>query len=360
MFDASDNENIGITWHTGDLILDPIGGAIAGCPILHNLSTDAYRSDVFAAVNATRGQQITVQADAVFGSGSWNWYSALDCMMTAVCSGHDIPDRSPSIQTGKSGVPTSNMTDELFAAIVNYTEYIIGYRLSFNNSDYAKHFTGPFVIDILTKMQAAASAGGGEYTQFALYGKHFAPCCDSAVCVLIVLFIAGGHDDTISALLSVLLGDSWDMQWPPYVALLSFELYKGSSTHYVRVVYNGRALNMSCSMCPLTGGTCMTLCDAAAFFDMLKFAPIATADCKNSELDEMSYSKPFFKNLPKVTPPAPGTTNEHAGWSFGVVVTMFLVGAVLGALTDRYYSNASRLRRFRNNEYNEIALTERA
>jgi hypothetical protein len=173
--------------------------------------------------------------------------------------------------------------------------------------------------------------------------------------------MAGGHDDTISALLSVLLGDNWDMQWPPYVALLSFELYKGSATHYVRAVYNGQALNLSCSICPLAGGACLTLCEADAFFDMLSFASAATSDCKDSELDETSYSKPFYKNLPKVPPPTPVANNERGyGWSFGVVVAMFLVGAVMGALADRYYSNASRTRRFRNNEYSEIALTERA
>jgi hypothetical protein len=173
MFEASDHEQVEVPWHTGDLILDPITGAIAGCPLLHNLSIDAYRSDEFGAVNASRGQQLTAQADAVFGAGSWNWYSALDCMMTAICSGHEIPDRFPGIRPNQAGAPTANMTDQLFAAIVNYTEYIVGYRLLFNNSEYAKHFSGPFLIDILSKMQAATSPKGNAHTQFALYGKPF-------------------------------------------------------------------------------------------------------------------------------------------------------------------------------------------
>lgn len=160
-----------VPWHTGDFVLDPINGALAYCPILHDLSIAAYRSPQFLALNSSQGVSITNATDAVFGAGAWNWMTAMDCIMTTVCSDRAIPDRSQD-----ANGPNRNMTNELFDSIVGYSEIITGFRMLFNNSNYAKHFSGPLVVDLLKNIQGALNRNK-DSIKFSIYGKSSINIC---------------------------------------------------------------------------------------------------------------------------------------------------------------------------------------
>ena len=155
-----------VPWHTGDYVLDPINGAVAYCPILHALSLASYRSPQFLSLNSSRRLAVSNATDAVFGAGAWNWMTAMDCVMTTVCSGRAIPDRSQTSQG-----PNQNMTSDLFNSIVSYSEIISGYRMLYNNSNYAKHFSGPLVVDLLENIQGVLNRKS-DSIKFSIYGNN--------------------------------------------------------------------------------------------------------------------------------------------------------------------------------------------
>ena len=194
----------------------------------------------------------------------------------------------------------------------------------------------------------------------------------------------GGHDDTLSALLASLLGDKWDMKWPPYASLLSFELYSGrghaQSNHYIRVVFNGQALNLSCRICAdaKDSSKCLSLCAVDDFIKLLSFAPSANQDCINSQSVVQSYDKPFFKDTDKnifnstdlrsscinntILAPELQVTQSNSRFSIDFIkdTLIFVSGIFIGALLLCFYQNpmSSGRRLFKNNEYREISLQD--
>jgi hypothetical protein len=66
------------------------------------------------------------------------------------------------------------------------------------------------------------------------------------------LHIFSGHDDTIGGILAALQVKDWG--WPPYASNILIELWKGENGYAVRVIYNGKQLQLPfCSdeLCPL-------------------------------------------------------------------------------------------------------------
>jgi hypothetical protein len=66
-------------------------------------------------------------------AGYWNWNTAMDCMMTTVCTGRALPDGSAD---------TVLMTDAIFNATVAQSEYTYAYPALYNNSIWSKYATG--------------------------------------------------------------------------------------------------------------------------------------------------------------------------------------------------------------------------
>jgi hypothetical protein len=62
----------------------------------------------------------------------WTWDNALDCMMTTVCTGREMPGGSGAVM----------MTDALFNATVDQIEFTYAYKSLYNNSLWAKTAMG--------------------------------------------------------------------------------------------------------------------------------------------------------------------------------------------------------------------------
>lgn len=88
-----------------------------------------------------------------FETGYWNWYTALDCMMTTVCTGRPLPDGSAD---------TVLMTDALFNATVAQVEYTYAYPALYNDSLWAKTATGNTAWHMRTNLMGMIN-GTGRY-----------------------------------------------------------------------------------------------------------------------------------------------------------------------------------------------------
>ena len=84
-----------VDWHTGDYVLDQIYANSFTCPDLNYMQGIAEQSSEFISWNNSAANTKLVESlDGIFGTGIWTWSNALDCVMTAVCTGRQIPNGS--------------------------------------------------------------------------------------------------------------------------------------------------------------------------------------------------------------------------------------------------------------------------
>ena len=93
MFDT--NDDIIIPWHTGDDDLDQIHPNTNACPRLKTVSKAALASTNWTSYSTSPNVvNMTNQLNSIFGKGAWSWTDNLDCMMSTVCTGRQIPTRT--------------------------------------------------------------------------------------------------------------------------------------------------------------------------------------------------------------------------------------------------------------------------
>lgn len=100
--------------HTGDYSLDQIYPNAKVCPRMDVVRATAYASDEWLAYNSSsQAKELTRNLTMLFGENKWTWGNLLDCVMTAVCTGHDIPSRSRRDRSVR-------MTDAIFDGAVSH------------------------------------------------------------------------------------------------------------------------------------------------------------------------------------------------------------------------------------------------
>jgi hypothetical protein len=148
--------------------------------------------------------------DDIFGEGTWTWDDMLDCLMTAACTGRQIPN----------GSVERAMDNDIFYQIVSHVEYNFSYVARYNNSAWSKVAINNLSFEILRRIKDAEK--------------------NSATAMNFVLY--AGHDTTLMPFLAAVLGDTWDGKWASYASMIVIELYNSSfhgGSDLFRVIYNG-------------------------------------------------------------------------------------------------------------------------
>lgn len=84
-----------LEWHTGDYGLDTLYPNHEVCPYLDVIQANAGASTDFQLLNTSaHTASMSESLDAILGEGYWMWEKSelLDCYMTTVCTGREIPD----------------------------------------------------------------------------------------------------------------------------------------------------------------------------------------------------------------------------------------------------------------------------
>ena len=91
----------------------------------------------------------------------WSWGTALDCVMTTVCTGRALPDASPD--------GTVQMTDQIFNATVAQSEYTYAYQALYNDSIWGKFAVGNTAWHMKNNLQSIIDNTGRYNTPAADY-----------------------------------------------------------------------------------------------------------------------------------------------------------------------------------------------
>lgn len=222
-----------VPWHTGDYDLDQIRENSQACPRLQTLAEEATLS-MDQGQREREGEErvsLSRQLNRVFGEGTWVWGYTLDCLMTTVCTGRDVPE---------------GMTQSLFDSTISRAEREYAYIALFNDSQWSRlamrTVTKQIRENLLSVIKERKDA------------KKF------------VLFSA--HDTSVMPLLAAVLGDNWDKRWAPYASMVTLEFYKGSGevnmvSFFFRLVYNG--------VPQIVPGCPDSLCDVSVLLETLSF-----------------------------------------------------------------------------------------
>jgi len=205
------DEDVIIPWHTGDYKLDQIRPNRFVCPELISLTAAATRSPEFYNWESSpESASLMKTVDDIFGEGTWTWDDMLDCLMTAACTGRQIPN----------GSVERAMDNDIFYQIVSHVEYNFSYVARYNNSAWSKVAINNLSFEILRRIKDAEK--------------------NSATAMNFVLY--AGHDTTLMPFLAAVLGDTWDGKWASYASMIVIELYNSSfhgGSDLFRVIYNG-------------------------------------------------------------------------------------------------------------------------
>lgn len=279
LFDFSRSGGAVIDLHTGEYSLDWIYPNSKICPRLVDLTNAAYSSIDYQERNSSQHVNGMVdQLNAIFGgSNYWSWNTYLDCVMTSICTGRDIPD-------GSHDNSSIQMNDKLFYDALVHVEWSWAFVALHNQSAYAKLAMSPLLAQVRSQMlQAISNYSSIDTVKLALYASH---------------------DTTIQSLLAALLGDRWKGQWSRYAALLVIEVYQGVTQRYSsqkKVPYYFRMLYDQTPI--LFPGCSDTLCDVEILFHSLSFATSSpfcdsTPSAPSNDATNMtSYGSSFTKFL---------------------------------------------------------------
>ena len=286
-----------VAWHTGDDNLDQIAPNAQACPALTGAQELAMASQTYQAVNNSQHVVgLSSQLDNILGKGYWNWYNVIDCFMTTVCTGREIPANP---ETGAA------VTDEIFNATITQVEYTYAYNSNYNDSRFSRLGMGHTIYEMSTRMQAAIKGEPGAI-KFGLWSAH---------------------DTSVMPLLSAIMlrqngTNAWDGKWAQYAALFTIELYKQVQTvpgagDLFRMTYNGQPL--------ILPGCDAALCDASMLVNAMAFAQ------KQMPCDALPVSV-----APDSAPPAANCGDatidgmNKTDWSF-LVAACTLLGCFFGA-----------------------------
>lgn len=151
-----------LDWHTGDYQLDTLYPNSMVCPRLDNVSSEAFASQGYlSSPPQLMKSQLEVELNSIFGKGSWEWAYMIDCLMTSVCSGHDIP-------SGSVGSDMM-MTNELFSSLTAYQEFDFFYLFTYNRSFYSKLAMSKLAYMIRSRLKEVVN-GDENAMDFVLYG----------------------------------------------------------------------------------------------------------------------------------------------------------------------------------------------
>lgn len=236
------SDEIIVPWHTGDYDLDQIYPNANACPRLDTLEDSIFATSGYQTENtSTSINLLTSTLDSIWGEGYWSWYNALDCMMTTVCTGRQLPD----------GTSSALMNETIFNATIAQVMYSEAYLNLYNDSQWAKLAMGNTAWHVRSNMENV------------MYNTSNS--LNSSLPLKLAVF--AGHDTTIIPFLASVLGDTWDKQWSGYASLVTIELYEGTAASgvdwYFRMIYNSEAL--------LVPGCTDTLCDATVLLDKLSY-----------------------------------------------------------------------------------------
>jgi hypothetical protein len=163
------HEQVIIDWHTGDYQLDTLYPNSLVCPRLDNISTEAFASrEYLTSPTQINKPKLEVALNEMFGQGYWDWIYMIDCLMTAVCSGHNIP-------SGDSSTDGIQMTNELFKSLIGYQEFDNFYKFTYDDSYYSKLAMSNVAYMLRTRLEEAMR-GDAHAMEFVLYGKHLFGC----------------------------------------------------------------------------------------------------------------------------------------------------------------------------------------
>ena len=150
-----------VNWHTGDYSYDQIYPNEKKCEKLKYIRSMAYSSPEWISYNNSDYViSLTAKLTEIFGDGYWSWYYALDCIMTTVCSGQQLP-HNPS------------MTEHLFNETLNHIEKTFAFLALYNDSSWSKLSMYHFANEIQSKLIQAIQNDifDNKYIKFALYGN---------------------------------------------------------------------------------------------------------------------------------------------------------------------------------------------
>ncbi len=126
---------------------------------MEQMMRESELSKEFQAYNKSETiLRLTQEMDEATG-GSFNWRMSLDCLMTTVCTGHEIP---------------AAIDDALFDKAVAHTSKIFELNYNFKESQYSRLAMGPLLLDIKDRFNLAivSEAGDRVYPKFVLYSGH--------------------------------------------------------------------------------------------------------------------------------------------------------------------------------------------
>ena len=282
------------------------------CTALDSLSDYITETPEFLTeTNSEPLKQLDIDLNNIWGKGMWSWYNALDCMMTTVCTGNELPDGSAD---------TTLMNEAIFNATIEQVEFNYSYVAKYNNSYWSKLGMGSVIWHMRNNLENI------------IYGEK--SITNSYDPLKFVMFSA--HDTSVMPLLAALIGPNWDGKWADYASLVAIELYSasagspvGSGGYYFRLVYNG--------VPQLMPGCPDVLCDATLLLDAMAFASEDMPEC-NSVFETSATAGPSTPTMFPTKSPPPEDDDEdcwHTRLSTAVwcvLMTIFLfLGGGLGA-----------------------------
>jgi hypothetical protein len=134
---------------------------------------------------------------------------------------------------------------------------------------------------------------------------------------------------------------------------MSGRISNDDDAYYVRVIYNGEALSLPCQICSGEDNLCTSLCFVEDFLSLLSFAKESLLDCQNSADQSEIHFNPYSQNCY-----ADPNSAEKISSDVLLYISLFLLGIFTGALFTKYAAYKSRIRRFKDIEYNEISMVD--
>ncbi len=308
-----------VPWHTGDEAIDQIAPNPTACPALNGVQELSYASpDFLKNNNSAEMNALTSQLDDILGAGYWTWYNVIDCFMTTVCTGREIPAN-----------PTTGavLNDEIFNATIRSVEYQYAYNSNYNFSRFAKLGMGNTVYEMRTRLQAAVNNEAGA-VKFALWSAH---------------------DTSVMPFLSAILvrpdgSNAWDGRWAQYASQVTIELYQAvSGGDLFRLTYNGKPL--------LVPGCTDTLCSVTVLLDAMDFAQ-EQMPCDALPVPAAAPTVP--------APSAAGCAEEvmsSKGWTW-LVVMMSLFSFSAGAGAVWWYNRRAAAKQLSDSAQNYSKLED--